>query len=552
VARRWTAGRVASAVAVGIAVLAVGAAQAQRADWVLVTFTVSGPGAIAFASNASCRSGTCTLTVDPGQALTLTAAPDVGNHLDAWGGACVGTATTCKVVANASLAVTAAFAPGVARLPPLVRLNVTRSPGGTVSSDPPGSIDCGTTCKTSLSLGTGLTLNAVADPGSTFVGWFGACTGTGACSVTLTGPQDVTALFRDVTIPGGSSVLTLVNDDAAVPQLPHFGGTVTVTTPAGTAACTVATCAYTVANGSTVRFDGLGGLPTWSSGCVGTASRCQLVVSRALTITISFPMQILASSSFGVNVSRTNGGTITSVPPGVKCGESRGCAAAFPEDTNVALRAVADPGYGFLGWGGDCVGTGKCSVVTDGTRSVVASFGSLHVSISVARTGAGKGTVSSGDGAIDCGSTCGAAFDRGSPVTFQAVALPGSAFVGWSGVCAGAGVGACTFTPSGDATVAARFDRCALSVTPPLTATASRSPRRAIVWITLAGDAQVTVRLLRNGRAAAPAATRKTAAGRTVFSFALPAKAPRVAYQVQVTVKDACGGQLVLRRQVTA
>jgi hypothetical protein len=553
-AGRGRVGRVAPGVAVAIAVLAAGAAYGQRASGpVVVTVTASGAGAVAFSTgDSSCRAARCTASVPPGTALTLTAKPDADSHLDAWGGGCVGTATTCRLVAGSSLSVTASFASGPGQLPPLAELDVTRSPGGTITSDPAGTIACGTVCLAWLTTGTAVTLNAAPDPGSTFLGWAGACSGTGACTVTLTGRTQVSALFRDLTVPAGSSVVTIVNSNPAAPSIPGLGGTVGVTTPGLSTTCTVATCSYTIPNETSVQLDGNGAFPTWSSACVGSASRCSIVVAGAVTITVSFPTRINAITFFGVNVSRTAGGQITSVPPGVKCGDQTGCAAAFAQNTNVALTAVADPKFAFLGWSGDCSGTGTCSVVADATRSVVATFGSATVSLSVARTGSGRGTVSTGDGSIDCGGTCSAAFDRGARVSFRASALPGSMFAGWSGACAGAGVGACAFTPTADATVGARFDRCALSMLPPLTATARMHPRKVRAVLTLVGQAIASVRLSRNGRPAAPVARRKLDAGRSVFSFALTAKAPHGAYVVQATVTDACGGRDVLRRTVSA
>jgi hypothetical protein len=75
-------------------------------------------------------------------------------------------------------------------------LTVTKagSGSGTVTSIPPG-IDCGATCSAFYNINTLVTLNAVANPGSTFAGWSGACLGTGACEVTLNVSKSVTATF---------------------------------------------------------------------------------------------------------------------------------------------------------------------------------------------------------------------------------------------------------------------------------------------------------------------------------------------------------------------
>jgi hypothetical protein len=71
----------------------------------------------------------------------------------------------------------------------------TGSGSGTVSSNPAG-ITCGSTCAASYTSGTAVTLSATPATGSTFTGWGGACSGTGACTVTLTAAASVTATFN--------------------------------------------------------------------------------------------------------------------------------------------------------------------------------------------------------------------------------------------------------------------------------------------------------------------------------------------------------------------
>ncbi|HMC69474.1 MAG TPA: hypothetical protein VKJ07_09990, partial [Mycobacteriales bacterium] len=76
------------------------------------------------------------------------------------------------------------------------RLTVTTagSGGGVVASTPPG-IFCGTVCTFDYADGTVVDLTPTADSASTFVVWSGACTGTGACSVTMNGAKTVGATF---------------------------------------------------------------------------------------------------------------------------------------------------------------------------------------------------------------------------------------------------------------------------------------------------------------------------------------------------------------------
>lgn len=82
-------------------------------------------------------------------------------------------------------------------VPPAPRVTVT--PAGTgkgaVTSSPAG-IDCGTTCSAYFNYGATVTLTATAEPGTTFTGWSGACSGSEAtCTVTADAAKDVSANF---------------------------------------------------------------------------------------------------------------------------------------------------------------------------------------------------------------------------------------------------------------------------------------------------------------------------------------------------------------------
>jgi hypothetical protein len=73
---------------------------------------------------------------------------------------------------------------------------------GTVGSSPAG-INCGATCSHAYATGTGVTLTATPASGSVFSGWSGACSGTGACNVTMSQARSVTATF---TLQGSAPV----------------------------------------------------------------------------------------------------------------------------------------------------------------------------------------------------------------------------------------------------------------------------------------------------------------------------------------------------------
>ncbi len=65
---------------------------------------------------------------------------------------------------------------------------------GTVTSSPAG-INCPGDCSEAYTTGTVVDLTATPDGGSTFSGWSGACSGTGACQVTMNAAASVTASF---------------------------------------------------------------------------------------------------------------------------------------------------------------------------------------------------------------------------------------------------------------------------------------------------------------------------------------------------------------------
>ena len=116
------------------------------------------------------------------------------------GGACTGTGA-CTVSMTAARAVTATFNSSATTF----ALSVTKAGtgAGTVTSSPAG-INCGTTCSANYASGTSVTLTAAAASGSTFAGWSGACTGTGACTVSMTAARAVTATFNSVTVTDAS------------------------------------------------------------------------------------------------------------------------------------------------------------------------------------------------------------------------------------------------------------------------------------------------------------------------------------------------------------
>jgi len=84
----------------------------------------------------------------------------------------------------------------------------TGAGSGTVASSPAG-IDCGVDCSEPYVEGTVVTLTAVPDVNSVFIGWSGGgCSGTGNCVVTMNANTTVTATFELKPVRIGSTYYT--------------------------------------------------------------------------------------------------------------------------------------------------------------------------------------------------------------------------------------------------------------------------------------------------------------------------------------------------------
>ena len=83
--------------------------------------------------------------------------------------------------------------------------------------------------------------------------------------------------------------------------------------------------------------------------------------------------------------------------------------------------------------------------------------------LTVTKSGAGSGTVTSSPAGINCGTDCSETYASGTVVTLRARANAGSYFVGWSGDGDCSGIGPCTITISGTTAVTATFLKGAIA-----------------------------------------------------------------------------------------
>jgi hypothetical protein len=246
-----------------------------------------------------------------------------------------------------------------------------------------------------------------------------------------------------VVVPGGNGTGTVTSNVGGI----NCGATCSAAYSPGTPV----TLTASAATGST--FTGWGG----NGGCSGNQPTCMVTVNAALGVTATFTLQqftlTVANASTGASY-----GTVTG-PNGISCGNS--CSAIFNYGTQVNLSESVSPNAAatFTGWSGACSGAGACAPTVTGPTSVTANYTLNHYTVAVTKTGtgAGYGTVSSLDQAINCGGTCTHDYDYNTQVTLNASVNPTAAatFTGWSGPCSG--TGACVVNVTAAAGVTANF-----------------------------------------------------------------------------------------------
>jgi hypothetical protein len=252
----------------------------------------TGAGAVT-SSPAGINCGSvCSQSFTSGTVVALTASPSPGSVFAGWSGACSGTGA-CSVTMDAARSVTATFNLGS------FQLSSTKSGQGTgrVTSSPPG-IDCGATCAFTFPGTTVVTLTATPDPRMFFMGWSGACSGTGACTVTMDGAKSIDAKFEPpVTLQltketGTGSGTVTSNPRDSLGQINCDGACGFASAEFGLGQVVV----LTATNDPTSTFT------TWRLACTGAVGpTCTLTMTGNLTADVRFdllsPLAPAASAS---------------------------------------------------------------------------------------------------------------------------------------------------------------------------------------------------------------------------------------------------------------
>ncbi len=454
---------------------------ALRRVSVAPAFGSTGNGLVSGSNGFDCRiaasttTGNCAVDIVEGSALQLTAAPDIlttGGTLQffaGWGGACASASgSTCTLTATTTdLAATAQFF-DVQQL----AVSPTGNGGGlitggsTIACARNGGANTGT-CAERATYATSVTLTAVADAQSSFLGWTGACTGMSpTCTTTLTQHRNVSATFsrRQVTLtvnvsgPGSGSIQV----GTGAPCVLAAGQSTNSCTTTFDAGVAVTINANASANSAFAGFDGA---------CSGTGG-CALVLDQSQTVNAAFTV---ARFPLTITLSGTGAGTVV-LSDGSRCSLALGqttvtCTSQVNAGLSVGLSTTPTVESTFEGYAGACNGQAACSVSMTAPRTVAVTLTRKQLRLSLLLSGTGAGTVTL-NGAPVCAlvlaqgsQSCVRMVDYGSTVSLAGVVTPESVFDSFAGACAG--TTSCSFvaTTTGSVTASIRRRQVPLSIT---------------------------------------------------------------------------------------
>lgn len=295
--------------------------------------------------------------------------------------------------------------------------------GAVVSS--PVALSCGSTCFADFTDGTAVVLTAMADPGYGFYGWSGGgCSGSGTCTVSLTGDELIFATFGPIqwNVTGAT----------------NGNGTVSCASPVNDGLTT--TCTITPSVGyrlSALNDSAAGDVLASVSGGVYTTSA--LTVNRTVTATFAPSLVTNALSAAPVSSVFGQSVTFTATLTGVNPAGLPGGTVAFKDNgaTIAGCGAVALTATGATTSDASCT----TSALAVGTRPITA------VSSGDASYGGVTSAVTSY--VVGKASTSVALVDSPSSPTLNGVPVTLTATVSTTGPGVGTPAGTVSFTDGG-------------------------------------------------------------------------------------------------------
>jgi hypothetical protein len=342
-------------------------------------------------------------------------------------------------------------------------------------------INCPGDCSESYAHNTVVALTATPGTGFTFTGWSGACSGTGACNVTMNLLKSVTATFTinsyalgvATTGTGSGSVTgTGINCPGDCNEDFTHGTMVTLTAAAnagssfagwsgggcsGTGMCTVTmdaaksvTATFTAHITYNVVLEGAQETPPLSVTATGSGTAVVDTVANTITLNLTFT---------GLTGAATAAHLHGPAPRGTAAGVKINLGTTSPI-TNVVTYMEADEADILAG--ASYVNIHTATHPGGELRGQLDNLGAANKQLSVALAGNGGGTVT-GTG-INCPGDCNETYGHNTLVVLTATPAMGSTFAGWSGGgCSGTGT--CSVTMDFYKTVTATFTLNTYTVT---------------------------------------------------------------------------------------
>jgi hypothetical protein len=255
------------------------------------------------------------------------------------------------------------------------------------------------------------------------------------------------------SVPNVSTTTQCVNTGNALTVTKAGAGIGTVTSSPGGINCG-SDCSESYSNSTQVTLTAAPSAGSTFTGWSGDSDCTDGLVTMTADKTCTATFNI-ATSYLTLTITKTGSGsgTVTSNPGGINCGSD--CSESYGNNTQVTLVAISSAGSTFAGWSGDSdCSDGLVTMTTDKTCTAI--FNALNHTLTVTKTGAGSGTITSSPEGINCGSDCTESYIINAQVTLTANTAAGSTFEGWSG-CDSTNGTACFVTMDGDKTVTANY-----------------------------------------------------------------------------------------------
>ena len=264
-------------------------------------------------------------------------------------------------------------------------VNILDSDSGVVTSNPPG-ISCGTDCSENYANGTSVTLTAAPAEGYVFDNWSGDCSGTAStATVVMNANKSCTASFGR-KLANDVPISNLGGDEGSMQYfsivVPTDASNLNISTSGGSGDADL----YVRRGAQPTRDDY--DCRSWNNGNDETCSFAtpsagtyyiMLYGYEAYSGVILTASYTSTSSNFTLTVNTFGQGIVTSNPAGINCGAD--CSQNFSQGASVTLIASPLTGFDFIGWGGDCSGTGSCAVLMSANKNVSAMFSGFDPSI---------------------------------------------------------------------------------------------------------------------------------------------------------------------------